>query len=172
MVIQCCAADDHTIVMSGRCTIISCCSVFFILASTISFMLKTHPSFQIPQITGLFLTFELVVVEFMSGGSAWGPNLAQYHIMLLETPCSVFELIVYGLRIFDGEGFSNFAKAIGTHKPYTAPHPYFFYVDLICNCWFTLELMIRLLFCPSMRRFLRSPLTIIDVISTSAFYFE
>ncbi|KAK6738382.1 hypothetical protein RB195_020474 [Necator americanus] len=111
--------------------IISCCSVFFILASTISFMLKTHPSFQIPQIT-----------------------------------------VVYGLQIFDGEGFSNFAKAIGTHKPYTAPHPYFFYVDLICNCWFTLELLIRLLFCPSMRRFLRSPLTIIDVISTSAFYFE
>ncbi|KAK6028447.1 hypothetical protein OSTOST_05502, partial [Ostertagia ostertagi] len=31
---------------------------------------------------------------------------------------------------------------------------------------------VRLLFCPSMRRFLRSPLTVIDVISTSAFYFE
>ncbi|RCN51826.1 K+ channel tetramerization domain protein, partial [Ancylostoma caninum] len=89
--------------------------------------------------------------------------------VMSSDPC---EEVVYGLRIFDGEGFSNFAKAIGTHKPYTAPHPYFFYVDLICNCWFTLELMIRLLFCPSMRRFLRSPLTIIDVISTSAFYFE
>ncbi|XGW08874.1 hypothetical protein V3C99_011301 [Haemonchus contortus] len=111
--------------------IISCCSVFFILASTISFMLKTHPSFQIPQIT-----------------------------------------VTYGMRIFESDGIANFAKAIGTHKPYTAPHPYFFYVDLICNSWFTLELLIRLLFCPSMRRFLRSPLTVIDVISTSAFYFE
>lgn len=49
--------------------------------------------------------------------------------------------VVYGLRIFDGERFANFAEAIGTHKPYTAPHPYFFYVDLICNCWFTLELV-------------------------------
>uniref|UniRef100_A0A158P610 Ion_trans domain-containing protein n=1 Tax=Angiostrongylus cantonensis TaxID=6313 RepID=A0A158P610_ANGCA len=113
--------------------IISCCSVFFILASTISFMLKTHPSFQIPQIT-----------------------------------------------VFGHDGYSDFAKAIDAHKPYTAPHPYFFYVDLICNSWFTLELnvllddlqLIRMLFCPSMRRFLRSPLTIIDVISTSAFYFE
>ncbi|KJH52009.1 K+ channel tetramerization domain protein [Dictyocaulus viviparus] len=111
--------------------IISCCSVFFILASTISFMLKTHPSFQIPQIT-----------------------------------------VMYGLRIVEHDGFSNFARSIDTHKPYTAPHPYFFYVDLICNSWFTLELLIRILFCPSMRRFLRSPLTVIDVISTSAFYFE
>ncbi|KAK6052430.1 hypothetical protein COOONC_10065 [Cooperia oncophora] len=101
--------------------IISCCSVFFILASTISFMLKTHPSFQIPQIT-----------------------------------------VTYGFRLFEKDGMSDFAKAIGTHKPYTAPHPYFFYVDLICNSWFTLELLIRLLFCPSMRRFLRSPLTIVD----------
>ncbi|PIO65399.1 transporter, cation channel family protein, partial [Teladorsagia circumcincta] len=80
--------------------------------------------------------------------------------------------VTYGLRLFESDGFANFAKAIGTHKPYTAPHPYFFYVDLICNSWFTLELFVRLLFCPSMRRFLRSPLTVIDVISTSAFYFE
>ncbi|KAJ1350688.1 hypothetical protein KIN20_006549, partial [Parelaphostrongylus tenuis] len=108
--------------------IISCCSVFFILASTISFMLKTHPSFQIPQIT-----------------------------------------VMYGFRIFEHDGYSDFAKAIDAHKPYTAPHPYFFYVDLICNSWFTLELLIRMLFCPSIRRFIRSPLTIIDIISTSAF---
>ncbi|EPB70544.1 transporter, cation channel family protein, partial [Ancylostoma ceylanicum] len=51
--------------------IISCCSVFFILASTISFMLKTHPSFQIPQITVLFILWSqlsgsLVTIDFLS----------------------------------------------------------------------------------------------------------
>ncbi|VDM95563.1 unnamed protein product [Thelazia callipaeda] len=34
---------------------ISCCSVFFVIASIISFVLKTHPAFQIPSITGQFI---------------------------------------------------------------------------------------------------------------------
>lgn len=63
-------------------------------------------------------------------------GLAVYGLFLIFTIT-----VTYGLRIFENEGFANFAKAIGTHKPYTAPHPYFFYVDLICNSWFTLELV-------------------------------
>ncbi|KAJ1356079.1 hypothetical protein KIN20_013709 [Parelaphostrongylus tenuis] len=32
---------------------------------------------------------------------------------------------MYGFRIFEHDGYSDFAKAIDAHKPYTAPHPYF-----------------------------------------------
>ncbi|CAI2340807.1 unnamed protein product [Caenorhabditis sp. 36 PRJEB53466] len=111
--------------------VISFISVAFILASTCSFILKTDPSFQIPDID-----------------------------------------VFYSLRVVDEGGFKNYHKTIGTDKPLTSPHPYFFYVDLICNIWFTIELLIRSLFCPSFHKFVRSPLTIIDVISTGAFFFE
>ncbi|PIC44306.1 hypothetical protein B9Z55_004718 [Caenorhabditis nigoni] len=110
---------------------ISCISVAFILVSTCSFILKTDPSFQIPDID-----------------------------------------VFYSLRVVDENGFKNYHKTIGTDKPVTSPHPNFFYVDLICNIWFTFELFIRSIFCPSFHKFVRSPLTIIDVVSTGAFFFE
>ncbi|GMT14590.1 hypothetical protein PFISCL1PPCAC_5887, partial [Pristionchus fissidentatus] len=118
---------------SQSARIISCFSVFFVVASIISFMLKTHPTFRIPNI--------IVTVQ-----SA-----------LIET----------------GEGTYSFAaRPLGMEKESTVPHNIFFYIDLTCNVWFTLELIIRTIFCPSFHRFLSSPLTIIDFTATTSYYFD
>ncbi|CAI5455476.1 unnamed protein product [Caenorhabditis angaria] len=48
--------------------------------------------------------------------------------------------------------------------------PIFSHIELICNIWFTIEIIIRFLFCPSKVRFFRSPLNIIDLVATLSFY--
>ncbi|KAK0395065.1 hypothetical protein QR680_001095 [Steinernema hermaphroditum] len=66
----------------------------------------------------------------------------------------------------------GFGKSIAAFKQYTTPYPAFFYVDLICNVYFTLEFLARFCFAPSLRRFLKSPITIIDVVATGSFYLD
>uniref|UniRef100_A0A914C616 BTB domain-containing protein n=1 Tax=Acrobeloides nanus TaxID=290746 RepID=A0A914C616_9BILA len=61
---------------------------------------------------------------------------------------------------------------IGAFKQSTLPHPWFFYVDLICNIYFTFELIARTIFAPSLRKFLRAPITVIDILATASFYLD
>uniref|UniRef100_A0AAF5DJV4 BTB domain-containing protein n=1 Tax=Strongyloides stercoralis TaxID=6248 RepID=A0AAF5DJV4_STRER len=51
-------------------------------------------------------------------------------------------------------------------------HPYFFYVELICNIWFTFELLSRFIFSPNMKKFCKDPINIIDFIATVSFYID
>lgn len=57
-------------------------------------------------------------------------------------------------------------------KRRTDPHRAFFYIELICNIWFTLELAVRCIFCPNLGRFWRNALNIIDFIATLSFYVD
>uniref|UniRef100_A0A0N5C9U0 BTB domain-containing protein n=1 Tax=Strongyloides papillosus TaxID=174720 RepID=A0A0N5C9U0_STREA len=57
-------------------------------------------------------------------------------------------------------------------KNSTRAHPYFFYVELICNMWFTIELSSRFIFSPNMRKFCKDPINIIDFIATVSFYID
>ena len=52
----------------------------------------------------------------------------------------------------------------------TEPHPAFFYVDCVCNVWFTFEFLIRLLVARRRLTFLRAPVNIIDLVATLSFY--
>ncbi|GMR36341.1 hypothetical protein PMAYCL1PPCAC_06536 [Pristionchus mayeri] len=113
--------------------LISCFSVFFVVASIISFMLKTHPTFRIPHIEAIF--------EARPIGRSQG-------------------------------GVDRDKWFVGLGKHLTVPHDAFFYIDVVCNVWFTFELIIRTIFCPSFHRFVSSPLTIIDITATSAYYFD
>lgn len=55
-------------------------------------------------------------------------------------------------------------------KYQTFPHDAFFYVELVCNIWFTFEIFIRFLVSPSVPVFLKSPLNWIDFVATLSFY--
>jgi len=55
-------------------------------------------------------------------------------------------------------------------KTRTDPHDAFFYVELCCNIWFTLEISIRFIVCPNKCQFLQSPINLIDLVSTLSFY--
>ncbi|CAO4384164.1 unnamed protein product [Caenorhabditis nigoni] len=52
----------------------------------------------------------------------------------------------------------------------TEPLPIFGQIEMLCNIWFTLELIIRFIFCPSKMRFFKSPLNMIDLVATLSFY--
>ena len=51
-------------------------------------------------------------------------------------------------------------------------HPAFLYIEIVCNIWFTVEILIRFLVSPKKRHFVRSPVNIIDFIATMSFYFD
>ena len=55
-------------------------------------------------------------------------------------------------------------------KAQTYPHEAFFYVELVCNVWFTFELIIRFIVTPKVRVFLESPLNWIDFVATISFH--
>ncbi|XP_050458662.1 potassium voltage-gated channel protein Shaw-like isoform X3 [Cataglyphis hispanica] len=54
----------------------------------------------------------------------------------------------------------------------TGSHRAFFYLEHACNAWFTIEIALRCLVSPSLRRFVVSPVNAIDLVATMSFYTE
>lgn len=48
----------------------------------------------------------------------------------------------------------------------------FFILDVVCAAWFTLEVILRLIACPTLKQYFTSPLNIIDVLAVIPFYVE
>ena len=57
-------------------------------------------------------------------------------------------------------------------KVSTEAHPAFLYVEIICNIWFTIEIVIRFLVNPDKKSFVKSPVNLIDFVATLSFYFD
>lgn len=57
-------------------------------------------------------------------------------------------------------------------KKMTNAHEAFFYIECVCNVWFTFEFAIRLLSCPSKLVFIQAALNIIDFTATLSFYID
>lgn len=57
-------------------------------------------------------------------------------------------------------------------KVSTEAHPAFLYVEIICNIWFTIEIIIRFLVNPDKKSFVKSPVNLIDFVATLSFYFD
>ncbi len=51
-------------------------------------------------------------------------------------------------------------------------HAVFLYIEFICNVWFTVEFLIRLVVTDGILKFLRSPLNIIDITAVVSFYVD
>ncbi|XP_037927529.1 potassium voltage-gated channel protein Shaw [Teleopsis dalmanni] len=60
--------------------------------------------------------------------------------------------------------------AHGWHESYGQPHEAFFYVELVCNVWFFVEVIIRMIVSPNIWQFIKSPVNIIDFTATLSFY--
>ena len=54
----------------------------------------------------------------------------------------------------------------------TEAHPAFLYIEIVCNLWFTVEIVIRFLVSPKKLNFIKSPVNIIDFVATLSFYFD
>ncbi|PNF43116.1 Potassium voltage-gated channel protein Shaw [Cryptotermes secundus] len=46
----------------------------------------------------------------------------------------------------------------------------FFYLELVCNAWFTFELAVRSVVSPNLMQFVKSPVNVIDFVATLSFY--
>ncbi|XP_064554188.1 potassium voltage-gated channel protein Shaw isoform X2 [Drosophila montana] len=64
----------------------------------------------------------------------------------------------------------NGRRQHGWIETYGQPHKAFFYVELVCNVWFFIEVVIRLIVSPNLWQFIKSPVNIIDFTATLSFY--
>lgn len=57
-------------------------------------------------------------------------------------------------------------------KTMTKAHDAFYYIECICNAWFTIEIISRIVSCPNKCEFIRSSVNVIDFIATLSFYLD
>jgi potassium voltage-gated channel Shaw-related subfamily C protein 1 len=57
-------------------------------------------------------------------------------------------------------------------KESTDAHDAFLYIEIVCNIWFTVEIVIRFIVSPKKLEFVKSPVNIIDFVATLSFYFD
>lgn len=57
-------------------------------------------------------------------------------------------------------------------KTATNAHDAFFYIECICNAWFTIEILSRFISCPNKCEFIKASVNIIDYIATLSFYID
>jgi len=130
-------------------------SVFFILVSIVIFCLKTHPNLRLPVIENITLT----------------QYPANYSVGL---QLSTATTAATGHK---STGRRSSASALSRHtwmldKRKTEPHEAFFFIECVCNGWFTFELIIRFIVSPNKLAFMREPVNLIDLIATVSFYLD
>ncbi|XP_017047652.1 potassium voltage-gated channel protein Shaw isoform X2 [Drosophila ficusphila] len=57
-------------------------------------------------------------------------------------------------------------------KTQTNAHIAFFYIECVCNAWFTFEILVRFISSPNKCEFIKSSVNIIDYIATLSFYID
>lgn len=57
-------------------------------------------------------------------------------------------------------------------KQHTNAHVAFFYIECMCNAWFTIEIFVRFIASPNKCEFIKSSVNIIDYIATLSFYID
>ncbi|KAI1705606.1 ion transport protein [Ditylenchus destructor] len=78
----------------------------------------------------------------------------------------------FGERVDNLENFHFLNFVNNAHSPAKRAHPQFFYVELVCNVWFTFELLMRLIFSPSADKFVKKPINVVDFVATTSFYID
>lgn len=106
-------------------------SVFFICTSVITFCLKTHPGFRV------------IPFESLPANSTNSTNIN----CTLPTPRPTIFATSSGIYNRYGRYMLSSREPkyrLSEPEPYGQPHEAFFYVELVCNIWFIIELAIRL----------------------------
>ncbi|KAI5637831.1 ion transport protein domain-containing protein [Phthorimaea operculella] len=67
---------------------------------------------------------------------------------------------------------ANKTKGWALDKVQTNAHVAFFYVECVCNAWFTLEILVRFISSPNKCEFIKSSVNVIDYIATLSFYID
>ncbi|CAH0725467.1 unnamed protein product, partial [Brenthis ino] len=67
---------------------------------------------------------------------------------------------------------ANQTQGWALDKVQTNAHVAFFYIECVCNAWFTLEILVRFISSPNKCEFVKSSVNIIDYIATMSFYID
>ncbi|KAL0871509.1 hypothetical protein ABMA27_005227 [Loxostege sticticalis] len=67
---------------------------------------------------------------------------------------------------------ANQTQSWALDKVQTNAHVAFFYIECVCNAWFTLEILVRFISSPNKCEFVKSSVNIIDYIATMSFYID
>ena len=139
-------------------------SVFFILVSIFSFCLKTHPNMRVPVIHNITLPINESSASSSSSSLGGGND---------SDGSSSSSVIINSLTYY---GHNNVTLGHGPawilDKKTTNPHEAFFYIECVCNVWFTVEFTVRFLSCPSKVSFMRGAVNVIDATATLSFYID
>ncbi|CAF0896082.1 unnamed protein product [Adineta steineri] len=68
--------------------------------------------------------------------------------------------------------FTNVTPTYTLYKERTEAHEAFQYIEIVCNVWFTFEIITRFIVSPKKFGFVRSPVNIIDFLATLSFYLD
>ncbi|XP_058794293.1 potassium voltage-gated channel protein Shaw-like [Phymastichus coffea] len=67
---------------------------------------------------------------------------------------------------------ANNTQTWALDKTHTNAHDAFFYIECVCNAWFSLEFIIRIAASPNLCDFIKSSVNLIDMIATMSFYID
>ncbi|CAO1379585.1 unnamed protein product [Diamesa hyperborea] len=158
-------------------------SVFFICISVISFCLKTLPGLRV-EIPVTLSTFN----QTTSNLSAIYQSAEERSIIMLSTTEANFvtksssTLTSSSIPVpsqptprtfvprYNNLSRNRKRSHLFDNWQETYAHSAFFYVELLCNVWFIIELTIRSVVAPNLLTFIRSPVNIIDLCATLSFY--
>jgi len=115
------------------------------------------------------LSVFFIVISILSFCLKTHPNMRVPSIQNVTLPVGVD---VRRARYGGGNATVRAAPTWLLDKRRTLPHDAFFYVECVCNGWFTFELVIRLVVAPNRLTFFRAPVNIIDFVATLSFYLD
>lgn len=110
------------------------------MVSVISFCLKTHPGFRVE--------IPLVDSSIVNNTSASYDNYSSIAARSDIRTEQIGYQRIGRRRIVTTTRYTNF-EGDGWQETYGQPHEAFFYVELVCNIWFFVELIIRFVVCAS-----------------------
>ncbi|XP_053665493.1 potassium voltage-gated channel protein Shaw-like [Anopheles marshallii] len=173
-------------------------SVFFICISVISFCLKTHPGLRVEipailnitnngslgalpdavpstlddlldhgQLDELLLNYGSPTITTTTTSATTETSQSASPTRPETTTQRTGRIVSSAYRMNSGKGASIVEN---WQETYGQPHEAFFYVELVCNVWFIIELTVRLVVTPNIFEFIKSPVNIIDLAATLSFY--
>ncbi|XP_047992072.1 potassium voltage-gated channel protein Shaw-like [Leguminivora glycinivorella] len=129
--------------------VISALSVFFICVSVLCFCLKTHPDLRVPMVLPVENGSEsTAMVESQPWLDHGQPHVAFFYIELVCNVWFTVELLVRSVfskskvRTFEWRWFCQW-RTVRRVQPWWRASRGSFYIELVCNVWFTVELLVR-----------------------------
>ncbi|KAG9508764.1 Potassium voltage-gated channel protein Shaw [Fragariocoptes setiger] len=131
-------------------------SIVFIMISTVSFCVKTHPSMRVPIIKNITLN-EVQTSSLTAYDSTILPSSIGTATNNIDT------------SIQHQSNNRTHPKQWWLDKQRTETREGFFYIECVCNAWFLVEIVVRFVVAPSKRDFWRDTINVIDLLATVSF---